>query len=87
MLSVNKYAHFFLEVIEWIGSFLILIAYFLLVQQYLNQGDIEYLALNAMGSLMLGISLFFKKAYGTMTLQIIFILLSFFGIYKSMSSF
>ena len=70
-----------LEIFEWTGSGLILLGYFLLVNNHLQSNDIEYLLLNIFASILLGISLFSKKAYGTTVLQLAFISISLWGIW------
>lgn len=66
----------------WIGSFLILSGYVLLINDVILANSLEYIGLNFLGSLGLAINLYYQKAQGALFLQICFIAVSLYGFWK-----
>lgn len=54
----------------WIGTGLILTAYFLISNQVVTGDSLSYQIMNLFGALFLGSSLFVKKAWPAFTLQV-----------------
>jgi uncharacterized protein with PQ loop repeat len=73
MLSTN--------IIGWIGAFLLLLAYFLLVHKDLTGRSKTYQILNILGALMLGIHTFTAKAYPSFLTNIIWTMIGLYGLF------
>jgi hypothetical protein len=70
----------FTKVSGWIGMLLILTAYFLLANEFIESKSILYHAMNIIGSFSLSIDLARKKAWAGFGLQVVFILIAFWTI-------
>lgn len=76
----NKDMNLIYEIIGWSGSFLILLAYFLLSQDKLEETDLKYQSLNIVGALLLGVNAYQKQAWPILFLQLAWILIGIFTI-------
>ncbi|MGV8131242.1 MAG: CBU_0592 family membrane protein [Candidatus Pacearchaeota archaeon] len=70
-----------IEVIGWVGAFLLLLAYFLLIHKNLSSRSKLYQWMNIIGSLMLGINTFLIKAYPSFLTNIIWFFIGLYGIF------
>jgi uncharacterized membrane protein len=61
----------FIEIIGWIGSVLVLIAYFLNLAGKLSAESLTYKLLNIFGSIFLIIITFYKEAWQSMAVNVI----------------
>jgi len=77
---VNKKIIF--EIIGWLGSFMIITAYFLNSFQFLSADNLFYQILNILGSLFLGINFYQKKAFAGIFLQVVWGIVSLSAIFK-----
>lgn len=59
------------ECVGWLGTVLIVLAYFLISYGYVGGESIVYQAMNLAGALSLGISLYGKKAWPALALQLV----------------
>lgn len=60
----------------WFGMSLILVAYFLLANEFIESRNILYHIMNVVGSLTLSLHLAQKKAWPGLGLQIVFVLIA-----------
>lgn len=60
-----------LETLGWMGTFLIVLAYFLISNDYVSGGSAVYQFINLAGAVLLGVSLFAKKAWPALALQVV----------------
>ena len=68
-------------VIGWIGAFMLILAYFLLIHKNLTSRSRRYQALNVVGSLLLAINTLTTKAYPSFITNIIWFLIGLYGIF------
>lgn len=71
------------DVVGWIGSILLVIAYWLVSQNKVKAQSIKYQSLNIIGSLMLIINTFYYKAFPSTALNVIWIIIGFVYIVKA----
>lgn len=71
-----------IQIIGWVGIFLVLLAYFLVTFGFITVNMIIYPTLNIIGSLGIVIETFSKKDYQPTVLNIIWILIAFVAIIK-----
>ncbi|HCI05439.1 MAG: hypothetical protein UX26_C0037G0009 [Parcubacteria group bacterium GW2011_GWC1_45_9] len=76
----------FFETLGWFGSFLIILAYYLLQTDKIEETDFKYQTINILGALMLGVNAYYKTAWAILTLQAVWILIGVMGILKSKSA-
>jgi len=72
-----------LEIFGWVGSFLVVLAYYLLQSDKVEETSFKYQVLNITGALMLGINAYSKQAFAILFLQVVWILIGVIGIFKS----
>jgi len=70
-----------IDLMGWVGAFLLLLAYFLLIHKNLNSRSKMYQWMNIIGSLMLGINTLIIKAYPSFITNIIWFLVGLYGIF------
>ena len=70
-------------IIGWLGTILIVSAYFLNISKRLSQESKTYLLINILGSTLLATSLITKQSWDGVALQAVWILISMYGIYRS----
>jgi hypothetical protein len=73
----------FIEIIGWLGTGLILSAYFLLEANKLEETDKKYQLMNICGALFIGLNAFSKNAWPIVFLQIVWILIALAALIKS----
>ena len=75
-------ATFTLELLGWIGAALIILPYFLLTEQKLKSNSVEYQAMNLIGSVLVGFNAYFNRAYPSLVINAIWVIIALFGIEK-----
>ena len=61
-----------IQIAGWIGSFLIVFAYFLLVAfKKIDENDKAYQIMNLFGAIGIGVNVFYHQAYPAVALQVI----------------
>jgi len=60
-----------IQILGWIGTALIVNAYFLVSRQYLSSQSRAYQLLNLLGALGVGVNVFYQQAWPVLALQII----------------
>ena len=71
-----------IEISGWLGAFLLVLAYFLLVHHNLNSRSKYYQFMNLIGSFLLGINAFYNKAFPSFASNIVWVLIALYGIKK-----
>jgi len=69
------------DILGWLGAFLLLLAYFLLVHKNLTSRSKMYQWLNIMGALLLAINNIYLSAYPSFVTNIIWFLIGLYGIF------
>jgi len=69
-------------IIGWIGSFLILLAYFLNSLGYLDNGSFWYPFINLIGSSFLMFRVYIKKVWSLFVLNLVWFLIAIYSLYK-----
>lgn len=75
-----------LEIFGWAGSFLIILAYYLLQTDRVEETDFKYQSINILGALMLGINAYDKQAWAILFLQTVWIVIGVLGALRSKTS-
>jgi uncharacterized membrane protein len=73
------------DYIGLIGVLLVLIAYTMLQLGYLNPKDFSYSLMNLVGSIFLLVSLYFHWNFASVVIEVVWFLISIYGVYKSIS--
>jgi hypothetical protein len=68
-----------LDIIGWLGMGLIILAYFLNITKRLSCTSRLYLLINIVGSILLGLGLIEKQAWSGVALQLVWIIISIYG--------
>jgi len=69
-----------MQILGWIGAFLIISAYFLVQMQYLTAHSLIYILLNLIGATLLLIHAYKHKVYQFVLLNAVWILIAILGI-------
>jgi formate hydrogenlyase subunit 3/multisubunit Na+/H+ antiporter MnhD subunit len=77
----------FAELIGWLGTFLILLAYFLLTSKKLSRDSKTYHSMNLFGGIGITINSIANGAYPPAVLNIIWSLIAIYGIVKGLGLF
>ncbi len=75
-----------LEIFGWVGSFLIILAYYLLQTDKVEETNFKYQSINILGALMLGINAYYKQAWAILFLQTVWIAVGILGALRSKTS-
>jgi len=70
----------------WFGSGLIILAYYLLQTNKIEETDLKYQLINIFGALMLSVNAYSKQAFAILALQIAWIIIGLVGMMKSKNS-
>ena len=81
MLSDNT-MNYFIEIIGWIGAVLIVGAYFFNINGKLKSSSILYIISNLLGGIFFTINTFVHKAYPSMIVNIIWVIIAIAAILK-----
>lgn len=68
-----------LDVLGWSGSFVVVYAFYLLNKHKLTANSLSYQWMNLVGSFFLGLNSFYYKAYPSVTINFIWILITIYG--------
>jgi hypothetical protein len=74
------------QTLGWIGTFLIVYAYFLVSFDKIKINDARYQLINLAGALTLGVHVVYQKAWAAVTLEIIWGLIAVASLFKSKNS-
>lgn len=66
----------FVQVIGWIGTFLIILAYALVSTKKLEGNSTAYQVINLCGALGVGASVFYQKAWAALALEIVWAIIA-----------
>lgn len=72
----------FFEILGWIGSFLILGAYFLIALEFIDSQNLLYALMNIFGSAFLAIDMFRKKAFSAFFLESVWMIIALISLVK-----
>ncbi|MBS3081678.1 hypothetical protein J4416_01910 [Candidatus Pacearchaeota archaeon] len=72
---------FLTDLIGWVGAFLLLLAYFLLIHKDLTSRSRGYQILNIAGALFLGVSTFAREAYPTFVTNMAWVIIGLYGMF------
>lgn len=72
----NKIMNIYAQIIGWLGTFLIVLAFLLNENKILNSENKSYQILNILGATGVGINVFIQKAWPAFILQIIWIIIA-----------
>jgi len=61
----------FTQIIGWIGTFLIVLAYFLVSSKRVSGSSKIYQAINLFGAIGVGFNVFYQQAWPAVTLQVV----------------
>ena len=75
-----------LEIFGWVGSGLIILAYYLLQTDKIEETNLRYQSINILGALMLGINAYYKQAWAILFLQTVWITIGILGALRSKTS-
>ncbi len=71
------------DIIGWIGALLVVLAYFLVSTKKFPPHSRIYQLMNLFGAIGVGINSFIQKAYPSVGIQIVWILIAIYGLYKA----
>ena len=72
----------FSEIIGWIGSALIVLAYFLVSNNKIKHDSKIYQFMNLFGAIGVGVNVFYQQAWPSFALQIIWVIIAIYSLYK-----
>ncbi|MEK7566732.1 MAG: hypothetical protein AAB527_01180 [Patescibacteria group bacterium] len=70
----------FIEILGWLGTILIVGAYFLVSSKKLDSQGVFYQSTNLLGAIFVGINVFYKSAWPALGLQVVWGLISIWAI-------
>ena len=71
------------QTVGWIGTCLIIIAYYLVSSKKVDGGGIRYQALNLIGALCVGVNVFSQKAWPALFLQIVWAIIAIVSLFQN----
>lgn len=74
----------FLQAIGWVGTFLIVLAYFLVSNNKISPNSKKYQLVNLFGAIGVGFNVFHQQAWPAFVLQVIWGIIAVFSIIKSL---
>ena len=80
-------ADLIVEIIGWIGMFLVLGAYFLITMRKTDRESKIYHSMNLFGAIFLGINTFINGAYPSGALNVVWILIAVYGLIRGAKLF
>jgi len=80
-------ADLIIEIIGWIGMFLVLLAYFLITWKKVDRESKLYHSMNLIGAILLGTNSTINGAYPSSFLNVIWILIAVYGLSKGIKLF
>ena len=73
---------YFIEVVGWTGSLLVLLAYGLNIYQKLSSSSLWFILLNLAGSAMLIYYTIVRQAYASTFVNVVWVVIAVFGIFR-----
>lgn len=73
----------FSQVIGWIGTFLIVLAYFLVSNKKVTGDNKSYQAINLIGAICVGVNVYYQHAWPALALQIVWGIIAIVALVKS----
>ena len=64
------------QICGWIGTFLIVLAYYLVSNKKINADSMTYQWINLIGALAIGVHVFQQKAWAAVTLEIVWAIIA-----------
>ena len=80
-------ADLIIEIVGWIGMFLVLLAYFLITNKKLDRESRLYHGMNLIGALLVGLNAIINEAYPSSVLNIVWAFIALYGILKGLGLF
>jgi hypothetical protein len=72
----------FFQIVGWLGTFLIIFAYFSISSGRLNATSKKYQLLNLIGAIFVGLNVFHQNAWPAFTLQIVWAIIAIISLVK-----
>ena len=72
----------FSQILGWVGTFLIVLAYFLVSNNKVKPNSKGYQFMNLFGAIFIRVSVFYKTAWPAFTLQMIWALIAIYSLLK-----
>ncbi len=74
----------FSQIVGWVGTLLVVLAYFLVSNNKISAESKKYQLMNLFGAIGIGFNVFYQQAWPAFTLQIIWAIIAIFSIIKSL---
>ncbi len=71
------------QVVGWVGTILIVVAYFLVSKQYIQSKSNAYQLMNLFGAIGVGINVWHQQAWPSVALQIVWAIIAIASLIKS----
>lgn len=75
-----------IQVVGWIGTFLIVLAYFLVSHKKIDSSNKYYQLMNFFGAIGIGINVFYQRAWAAVVLQIVWGIIAIFFLIRKKQS-
>ena len=72
-----------INIIGWIGTFLIILAYFLVSNKKVDAGSQTYQTLNLVGAIGVGVNVFYQQAWPAFALQVLWGIIALMALLKT----
>ena len=76
-------AELMVEALGWVGTFLVLLAYFLLTRRTLDRNSRVYHIMNLVGAIFIGVNSMINGAYPSTTVNVVWSVIAIYGIVES----
>ena len=73
----------FSQAVGWIGTFLVVLAYYLVSTKKIDAGSKNYQYLNFFGAIGIGVNVFYQSAWPAFTLQIVWAMIAVISLLRS----
>ncbi len=74
------------EVVGWVGTACVLVAYFLLTKGKLTSASRAYQALNLIGALLIGTNSLINRALPSVGVNVVWSIIALYGLWKALSA-
>lgn len=71
-----------IQTLGWIGTILIVVAYFLVSRQYLSGQSKAYQLLNLFGAIGVGVNVFYQEAWPAVALQVVWGIIAIISLFR-----
>ncbi len=82
-LQGAQYMEIFIQIVGWIGAFLIVLAYFLVSYTSVQSSSRVYQLMNLVGAIGIGINTFYQEAWPSFSIQIVWGIIAIIALVKS----